>query len=269
MDMFLPAVPVIARALATDAGPGAAQVTVTTYLAGLALGQLAWGPVSDRFGRKPVLLCGLGLALCAAAWGALATSIGELALVRNAQFRAALATMVCAQMGIIAFVSSSSIAMVQSMGLSPAQFGGLFSLVMLGQISGGIAASRLVSRLGVARMVRGGAGIALAGGVLLAALSLGGSLHWSAVVLPMLLYIFGCALLIPSGIATALAPFPQMAGSASSLLGAQPFALGALVSAALAGAYDGSTRPMALAIGLSGALAFLAERLYFRRLVHG
>jgi MFS transporter, DHA1 family, multidrug resistance protein len=374
MDMFLPAVPVIARALAGDSGPGVAQVTVTTYLAGLALGQLAWGPVSDRFGRKPVLLCGLGLALCAALWGALASSIGELAVVRmaqgigmssgpviarsivrdlyareqaahllarmmavfgivpvaapllgaqaiglggwttvfyvftailvlllaavgfglretapsarlpisprtilasyrtlfgNTQFRAALATMVCAQMGIIAFVSSSSIAMVDSMSLSPAQFGGLFALVMLGQISGGIAASRFVARLGIGLMVRTGARIALFSGLVLAALSLAGSLHWSAVVLPMLLYIFGCAFLIPSGIATALSPFPQMAGAASSLLGALPFALGAVVSAALAAAYDGSTRPMALAIGLFGALAFLAERLYFRKLAHG
>ena len=57
MDMFLPAVPVIARALGAE--PGYAQHTVTGYLLGLAVGQLAWGPISDRYGRKPVLLAGL------------------------------------------------------------------------------------------------------------------------------------------------------------------------------------------------------------------
>src|SRR5512143_2158559 len=56
MDMFLPSVPVLAAALAAE--PGAAQNAVTGYLLGLALGQLAWGPISDRFGREPVLLAG-------------------------------------------------------------------------------------------------------------------------------------------------------------------------------------------------------------------
>jgi DHA1 family bicyclomycin/chloramphenicol resistance-like MFS transporter len=59
MDMFLPSVPVIAQAFGAE--PGAAQLAVTSYLLGLAIGQLAWGPVSDRFGRKPVLLAGLSL----------------------------------------------------------------------------------------------------------------------------------------------------------------------------------------------------------------
>jgi len=54
MDMFLPSVPAIARAFNVE--PGSAQLAVTTYLLGLAAGQLAWGPLSDRIGRKPVLV---------------------------------------------------------------------------------------------------------------------------------------------------------------------------------------------------------------------
>jgi len=117
-------------------------------------------------------------------------------------------------------------------------------------------------------MVRLGAALAMAGGLLLAALSLAGLPHWSAVVLPMILYLFGCSFMIPNATAAALAPFPQMAGVASSLLGALPFGLGAVVSTGLAGAFDGTTRPMALTIGAFGAAAFLAERLYFRNIVH-
>jgi DHA1 family bicyclomycin/chloramphenicol resistance-like MFS transporter len=59
-DAWLPALPVAASAL--DAPVAAMQLTVTTYFLGLAAGQLVWGPVSDRVGRKPVLLAGLVLA---------------------------------------------------------------------------------------------------------------------------------------------------------------------------------------------------------------
>ena len=37
------------------------QLTITLYLIGLAIGQLLYGPISDRFGRRPVLLAGLAL----------------------------------------------------------------------------------------------------------------------------------------------------------------------------------------------------------------
>ena len=56
MDLFLPSVPVIAQSFGAE--PGVAQHAITTYLLGLAIGQLAWGPVSDRYGRKPALLAG-------------------------------------------------------------------------------------------------------------------------------------------------------------------------------------------------------------------
>jgi DHA1 family bicyclomycin/chloramphenicol resistance-like MFS transporter len=190
-------------------------------------------------------------------------------LFGDARFRASLATMLLAQLGIIAFVSSSSLAMVQALQLTPTAFSVLFAAIMLGQIVGGVIGSRLVIRAGIGRMVRLGALLSFAGGLLLAALALMGAPHWSAVVLPMLLYLFGCSFMLPAAAAAALSPFPQMAGAASSLMGALPFGLGALVSAGLAGAYDGTTRPMALAIAMFGSLAFLSERYFFSRTDHG
>jgi DHA1 family bicyclomycin/chloramphenicol resistance-like MFS transporter len=50
-DMFVPALPALARALSAEVG--AAQLTLTTYFIGLAAGMLLWGPLSDRYGRKP------------------------------------------------------------------------------------------------------------------------------------------------------------------------------------------------------------------------
>jgi DHA1 family bicyclomycin/chloramphenicol resistance-like MFS transporter len=59
MHLIIPALPDTARALGVSAGT--VQLTITLYLIGLAIGQLLYGPVSDRFGRRPVLLGGLAL----------------------------------------------------------------------------------------------------------------------------------------------------------------------------------------------------------------
>ncbi len=59
MHVIIPALPATARAL--NMSISATQLTITLYLIGLAAGQLFYGPVSDRFGRRPTLLVGLTL----------------------------------------------------------------------------------------------------------------------------------------------------------------------------------------------------------------
>src|ERR1700760_3152509 len=59
MHIIIPALPATARAL--DISVGTTQLTITLYLIGLAIGQLLYGPISDRLGRRPVLLAGLAL----------------------------------------------------------------------------------------------------------------------------------------------------------------------------------------------------------------
>jgi len=83
IDMFLPSLPALARAY--DTGPATAQLTVTLFLAGLAPAQLAWGPLSDRFGRRRTLLTGLGLYAAAGLACALAPSIRTLVAARVLQ----------------------------------------------------------------------------------------------------------------------------------------------------------------------------------------
>jgi MFS family permease len=53
MHVIIPALPATARAL--NMSISTTQLTITLYLIGLAFGQLFYGPVSDRFGRRPVL----------------------------------------------------------------------------------------------------------------------------------------------------------------------------------------------------------------------
>ena len=55
--IFLPALPFAARDLGAETGT--VQLTISLYIAGLAAGQLVYGPASDRFGRRPVLIMGL------------------------------------------------------------------------------------------------------------------------------------------------------------------------------------------------------------------
>ncbi|POP47211.1 Bcr/CflA family multidrug efflux MFS transporter [Superficieibacter electus] len=58
-DMYLPAFAVIQQDLNTPAA--AVSASLSLFLAGFALAQLIWGPLSDRFGRRPVLLAGLSI----------------------------------------------------------------------------------------------------------------------------------------------------------------------------------------------------------------
>jgi DHA1 family bicyclomycin/chloramphenicol resistance-like MFS transporter len=76
MHMFVPALPLVAREL--HATPAAAQLSISLYILGLALGQLVYGPLSDRYGRRPTLLAGLALYTAAAALCLAAPSIHAL-----------------------------------------------------------------------------------------------------------------------------------------------------------------------------------------------
>jgi DHA1 family bicyclomycin/chloramphenicol resistance-like MFS transporter len=83
IDMYLPALPFIAASLgATDAQ---AQLTLPTYFAGFAIGQAFYGPIADRFGRKPPLYFGLAVYICASIGCALAPNIDTLIALRFLQ----------------------------------------------------------------------------------------------------------------------------------------------------------------------------------------
>lgn len=100
IDMYLPAFPQIAHDLGTT--PAGISLSVSGYFIGLAFGQLFYGPVLDRFGRKPPLYVGLGLFVVASigcatarspeafiafrllqALGGCGAGVGALAMVRD------------------------------------------------------------------------------------------------------------------------------------------------------------------------------------------
>lgn len=82
-DMYLPAFPQLARDLGTSAS--AVQLSLTTFMVGLALGQLVIGPLSDQRGRRGLLVAGSAVCAAAGLACALAPSIGFLVAARFVQ----------------------------------------------------------------------------------------------------------------------------------------------------------------------------------------
>lgn len=92
LDVYLPGFPEMAAHFGTDIGH--LQLTVSTSLLGFALGQVMWGPVTDRFGRKGPIIVGLIVFILASIGCALAPSLGWLAALRFVQAVGACAAVV-------------------------------------------------------------------------------------------------------------------------------------------------------------------------------
>lgn len=83
IDFYLPAFPAMAQAFGTDEKH--VQTTLAAYFLGLSLGQLAYGPVADRFGRRAPLLFGITLFTLASLACAYAPNLETLVLARFVQ----------------------------------------------------------------------------------------------------------------------------------------------------------------------------------------
>src|SRR5262249_18307652 len=83
IDMYLPALPALADSFATS--PGRIQLTLSAFFVGFGVGQLVYGPLSDRWGRRPPLLCGIALYVGASLACALSTQVAALIALRLVQ----------------------------------------------------------------------------------------------------------------------------------------------------------------------------------------
>ena len=89
IDMYLPALPAVAASLGTSASR--IQLTLSAFFLGFGAGQLVYGPLSDRWGRRPPLLAGTGLYVIASLLCAIATRVEWLIPLRVLQGVAACA----------------------------------------------------------------------------------------------------------------------------------------------------------------------------------
>ncbi|MEQ9196241.1 MAG: multidrug effflux MFS transporter [Parvibaculum sp.] len=359
-DMYLPSLPAIAAEFGADTG--ATQLTLSTHLIGFAGSQLFYGPLSDRFGRRPVLIGGFLLYIAGSVvslfvmsieqlilarllqavgggasvvlaraivrdlfegaeagqmlakmaaimglvpalapmlggvvqdfygWkanfiamalfgvvllGIVATSLGEtlpparrqsaapIAILRN--YRRLLADMrflkylavacVCFS-GLFAFISGSSFVLQGRYGLSPVVYGLCFGAMAGGYVAGSLSGSRLVRRFGIDGTLRAGGFAAALGGLLM----LGGlmsSVSALAIVMPIVIYGFAVGLTMPQAMAGALTPFPEMAGTASSLLGFLQAMAGAVAGIYVGHGVDAGAMPMVGTIAAMGVASFV------------
>ena len=95
IDMYLSSLPSIGRSL--HAGPEQTQTTLAAFFAGMAIGQIIYGPASDRVGRRLPLLVGIVVFFVASVVCALAPNIEILIAARFVQALGGCAGAVCAR----------------------------------------------------------------------------------------------------------------------------------------------------------------------------
>ncbi len=132
-DLYLPALPALTQGF--GASMPQAQLTLTALLLAFGISQLIWGPLSDRFGRRPILLLGLGVYLLAATASALAPNMQMLIVWRTLQGAAMGAAVMCARAIVRDLYTPAQGARVMSKALS-----GLGVLACLGPPLGGLLA---------------------------------------------------------------------------------------------------------------------------------
>jgi DHA1 family bicyclomycin/chloramphenicol resistance-like MFS transporter len=94
-DLYLPALPALTEGF--GASMSQAQLTLTALLLSFGVSQLVWGPLSDRFGRRPVLLWGMAAFVAASIGSAFAPSMELLIIWRTIQGAAMGAGVMCAR----------------------------------------------------------------------------------------------------------------------------------------------------------------------------
>lgn len=365
VSIYVPSMPAIAVQL--DATLGSVQSTLSLFLLGFACAQLFYGPVSDRFGRRPVLLTGLSIYVLASIACAFAPTVELLQLARFLQgvgaccgpvvaravvrdhyppteaakvfsfigtavaLAPALGPIIGGQLqvyfgwrsifvvlaafgilmialswwrlpetlrekvmdalkprrlvqiyasllrhgfymgnvlvssllfaGLFCYTTLSPFLFIQELGVRPDLFGGLMIFTVGSYAIGSFVSGRLVGRLDARNLVILGATISLAGAVLLFAFA--NELTLVHVIGPMMAFLLGFGLSLPPSSATALQPFPRVAGSASALMGFLQMAVGGVASLLIQPLYHGTALPLGimnigLAAGAIMAFAILA-----------
>lgn len=115
-DLYLPALPSLTEGF--GASVSQAQLTLTTLLLAFGVSQLVWGPLSDRFGRRPVLIYGLAAYTLASVGCALAGSMGLLIAWRMVQGAAMGAAVMAARAIVRDLYAPQTGARVMSKGLT-------------------------------------------------------------------------------------------------------------------------------------------------------
>lgn len=268
------AAPVIARAMVRDQfdrDRGASVMSLMMLVMGVApmLAPLAGGQILDHLGWRGIFwcLCGFGVVAAVAlttvretrAHNAAAAAgqggnilTNYLLLLLDRRFMTYALPSSCVSGGLFAYISGTPFIYIQHFGVPPEQFGLWFGFNVLAMMAGSVVNSRLVLRHGVDRMIGWGitataamgAALLLSGGVL----GIGGIF---GVAVPLFFFLGAMGLVGANGMAGALAAFPHLAGTASSLSGALQLCTGA-AAGTIVGALSEGGSPLPMCAVLCG-----------------
>lgn len=134
VDLYLPSLPALERGF--HAGASAAQLTLTSFFAGMALGTVAVGPLSDRFGRRTPLRIGLAAFVAATAACAVAPSLAALVVFRLLQGAAVSAG---------AVIANATIRDISAGALAARLYSFVFAVLMIGPVVAPLIGAELLT----------------------------------------------------------------------------------------------------------------------------
>jgi DHA1 family bicyclomycin/chloramphenicol resistance-like MFS transporter len=168
--------------------------------------------------------------------------------------------------GLIVFLSSSASIIISSYEVPANIYGFLFASVSLSFLFGTLAGGRLVTKIGLERMIKWGVFFGFVGGSLMLFLALLEIKVSYAVIVPMWIFMFGYAFVGPNVIADALQPFPSVSGTASSLINFIQGIIGVIVSFIISFFRHDDALVLAFTLFFLGCAAVLSIRLKYYKL---
>ena len=156
--------------------------------------------------------------------------------------------------GVFAWISGSSYVLQEVYGLSALAFGLAFAAASGGYLAGAALATRIVTRIGLDRTIGVGTLALAIGGTGSVTAVAAGSASAVPLVAAVAVYALGMGLVQPQSIAGAMMPFPERAGTASSLLGVSQMVCAALSGVIVGQLLGTSAWPVAIPLALSGCI---------------
>ncbi len=278
--------PVVVRAIVRDHVSGARAAHMmssltTVFALGPMLAPLVGGALLVRWGWPSIFLFIMAWAatMAALAWAGLAESLkvpdrDALRWSRlAANYRAFFTTRVAfgfafvnglCWIGIFSFLSASPFVFIRFYGVAPDHYGYYFGMIAITIVGGAFTNKRLLRRMRGAAIMRYGFGSLVAGGLGTVIVPLTPIAGPFTLMLAVMLYMFGQALVQPNAVAYALEPLPHMAGMASALMGIVQMICGAIGCRQCLGICRSPMGVMMLVAALACSLLFsmlLAPRL--------
>lgn len=186
-------------------------------------------------------------------------------LLRDRIFAGYLTSLCFMFAGMFSFIAGGAFVFQDVMGLEPQEFGFVFTAMASTFIVGLLITGRVAQRINPHRVYGLAISGAAVGALLVGIIAASEPNSVIVLVLPWLLVTFCMGFVMPLGYAAAMLPHPQLAGTASALLGASQSASSAFAGYLAGRTFDGTALPMGVLIAAFTGLAFMSFFIIVRR----